>query len=110
MRIWNVKPELMCRKHLFGEHVETHMFVGTMNRHKSLNGYIANGLIETDILLKRHDELAEEIVKRGYSHHSPIELSPEIQAEYAHLGSVDVANSLKELATRCKDCRIRQQV
>ncbi len=47
MRMWNVLPEYLCRKHLLGEHVEMHMFVGTIKRGVSLNGYIKNKLVET---------------------------------------------------------------
>ena len=28
MRMWNVDVTKMCNKHLLGEHVEMHMFVG----------------------------------------------------------------------------------
>ena len=32
MRMWNVDPKLMCNKHLLGEHVEMHMFFGTIQK------------------------------------------------------------------------------
>ena len=34
MRQWMVDPRLLCRKHLLGEHVENHMFIGTLKRVK----------------------------------------------------------------------------
>jgi len=40
MRQWMCDPRFMCNKHLFGEHVEHHMFIGTLERKKSINGYI----------------------------------------------------------------------
>ena len=104
MRMWMVPVEQMCRKHLMGEHVETHMFVGTMNNYKSLKGYIDKGLVETDNLQTRHDELAKEIERRGYSHNSPLVINKLVAATYEGLGKVDVQNSLDELATRCPDC------
>lgn len=36
MRMWMVPPELMCRQHLLGEHVELHMFVGAINKGTSV--------------------------------------------------------------------------
>ena len=104
MRMWMVPVEQMCRKHLFGEHVETHMFVGTMNQYKSLKGYIANGLVETDNLQTRHDEIAAEIVRRGYSHNSPLVINKLVAATYEGQGTVDSEDSLNELARRCPDC------
>ena len=32
MRMWMIDPKLLCRKHLLGEHLEIHMFVGTINK------------------------------------------------------------------------------
>ena len=34
--MWNIKTEKMCNQHLLGEHVEMHMFVGTLNKNKSI--------------------------------------------------------------------------
>lgn len=106
--MWNVEPTLMCRKHLFGEHVETHMFAGTMKQHKSIDGYIKKGLVETNNLQARHDILAIEIERRGYSHKSPLIISSDIIEEYKSLGKVDISNSLDELAKRCESCHTLQ--
>ena len=104
MRMWNVPVEQMCRKHLMGEHVETHMFVGTMNQGKSIQGYVDNGLIEVDTLEQRHEELAKEIERRGYNHSSPLIVDALILEAYRGLGVVDSQNSLDELARRCEEC------
>ena len=109
MRMWMVPVEQMCRKHLMGEHVETHMFVGTMNQGKSLQGYIDNGLVEVDLLQSRHDTLASEIERRGYNHNSPLIINELVLATYEGLGTVDSDNSLNELARRCEDCAELQQ-
>ena len=37
MRMWMIDPTMLCTKHLLGEHVELHMFVGTINKNKKLN-------------------------------------------------------------------------
>lgn len=65
MRMWMVNPEMLCRKHLLGEHLECHMFVGTILAGKSLKGYVDNGLVEVDSLVQRHNDLAVEMSKRG---------------------------------------------
>lgn len=100
MRMWMVNPKKMCRKHLLGEHVETHMFVGTILAGKSLDGYVENKLVETHNIKKRHKKLAEEIKRRGYNHHSKL---PKFSVK--KIGKVDRKDNLKELAKRCKECR-----
>jgi hypothetical protein len=49
-----VNPKIMCRQHLLGEHVEIHMFIGTLNRKKSVKGYLEKGLLEIHNLYARH--------------------------------------------------------
>lgn len=104
MRMWMVNPELLCRQHLLGEHVETHMFVGSIRREHSMAGFVRNGLLESASLTARHDALAAEMVRRGYRHHSPMDYRDEID-----LGRVDPENSERELRTRCPECAQRQQ-
>jgi len=102
MRMWNVNPEYLCRKHLLGEHVETHMFCGTINKGTSIKGYIKKGLVEVHNISKRHDELKDEMIKRGMNHNSNL---PE--CELWEEGKVDVDNNIKELIKRCPQCRKR---
>ena len=101
MRMWNVSPEVMCRKHLLGEHVEMHMFLGALRLNKRLDGYVNSGFVEIHNIKRRHDELAEEIVRRGYHHRSPIEDSFFLEKR----GFVDSQKSFEELQRRCKECR-----
>ena len=101
--MWMVDPQVMCRKHLVGEHVEMHMLVGTIVRGKSLAGYVAKGLIDTTQIQSRHDALAQEMLARGYYHHSPLVMPP-----VAAMGRVDSLASVKELARRCELCASRQ--
>jgi len=97
-----VPPELLCRKHLLGEHVECHMFVGSILKNKSLKGFLAKNLVEVHNLRSRHDELADEIVRRGYNHKSPLQ-----EFEARTEGVVDIEASLVDLAARCEDCKTR---
>lgn len=101
MRIWNVPVELMCDKHLRGEHVETHMFVGSISKGKSLSGFIEDGLFDGSILRERHDTLAAEMLKRGGKHESPL---PEFDVPAQDASRIDVHANIIELARRCPDC------
>ena len=101
MRMWKVPPEYLCRKHLLGEHVEMHMFIGTINKDISINGYVKGGLVETQHIASRHDELVNEMEKRGYNHNSPINgWNCNMK-----LGKVDIKNSINELKRRCPECK-----
>ena len=109
MRMWLVDPSIMCRQHLLGEHNELHMFIGTLRKEKSITGYIENDLIEPASIKLRHDQLVEEMIKRGYNHKTPItdnllELLNYLPTEYIeHI--IDKDNSLKILLSRCDKCQ-----
>lgn len=103
MRMWNVDTRKMCRQHLLGEHVEMHMFAGCIAKGINIEGYL-NGLVETGNLAKRHNELAKEMVRRGYKHNSPYPRTPKINA-----GFVDKCFNLLELGRRCRECKRMQR-
>lgn len=100
MRMWMIPPSQMCRKHLLGEHVETHMFVGSIDKGISMGGYVKNNLVETHNLKARHDELVKEMQRRGYNHKSPMTYKDKMA-----LGKVDVIYNLKDLHNRCAECK-----
>jgi hypothetical protein len=102
MRMWMVNPKLLCRQHLLGEHQETHSFVGCIRKGTSLKGYIENGLIEVHNLKKRHQQLAKEMIERGYNHKSPL---PEFK-DY-ECGRIDREENINELRKRCSECQKR---
>ena len=104
MRMWNVKPSLMCTQHLLGEHLEMHMFVGSINNNKKIEGFIRNGLVETNYIKSRHDEIVAEFDRRGYDHKTLLEYNDQINR-----GKVDTQHSLKVLAERCPKCRELQE-
>jgi Pyrimidine dimer DNA glycosylase len=97
-----VDPTLMCRQHLLGEHVECHMFRGSILKGKSLRGFLETGLLDSRQLAHRHDELAEEMGLRGYRHASPLPSDFNVDAA---VGDVNLATSMQELASRCPSCR-----
>lgn len=96
-----VDPKLLCRKHLLGEHVETHMFVGTMRKGYRLDGYLKKGLVEPMKIKERHDELVKEMKRRGYKHKSEIEKNPETNIN----NKVNIRENLLELIKRCSICK-----
>lgn len=98
--MWKVDPKKMCRKHLLGEHVEMHMFVGTIIKGKSISGYVKKNLVEVHNIKKRHIELSEEMVRRGFNHKSEL---PKFKSFRS--GQVFVVKSERELKNRCKDCK-----
>lgn len=108
MRQWHTNTELMCREHLLGEHVEHHMFVGSINKGIDVSGYIRDGLLNINTLHERHEEIVQEMLRRGYNHKSPL---PEIDQRQL-LRYVDLIpcipseiSNLQELARRCTTCR-----
>jgi hypothetical protein len=76
MRIWDVPPECLCRAHLLGEHRELHavwsIIVGGKtgySRHPEVQRW--RGKLRA--LFLRHEAQVEEMSRRGYGHHSPLD-------------------------------------
>jgi len=103
MRQWLVPTEYLCDRHLLGEHLEHHMFVGSLNKNKSIKGFIEKGLVEPLTLQKRHDDLVREMSKRKMNHKSPLNQLIYLNKE----GSVNIEQNIKELKNRCEKCRER---
>lgn len=104
MRMWMVNPEFLCNKHLLGEHLECHMFVGVLNRGQSVKGYLDRGLLEIHSLEDRHAELAHEMESRGMNHSSAL---PEFRFKVVEKGHINCSENMHELASRCSECRKR---
>lgn len=105
MRMWGVNPKLLCQRHLLGEHVEMHMFVGTLQKKISVEGYTSTGLVDLTKLRSRHAELMLEMRNRRMNHKSPLPALPRRLPK--HTGTIDVQRNLEELKRRCPDCRAR---
>ena len=99
-----VDPQIMCRQHLLGEHVEIHMFVGAISHGRSVRGHLEKGQLEVHSLYARHDELVEEMKRRGYRHCSDVD---EKWKSASKLGSIDRKKSFEELLKRCPRCKHR---
>ena len=99
-----VDPRIMCRQHLLGEHVEIHMFIGTLNRKKSVKGYLEKGLLEIHNLFARHVVLVEEMKRRNYNHCSKVDDNWKFVEK---VGIIDKEKNVKELVNRCLRCKKR---
>lgn len=78
MRIWDIAPEKLCRNHLLGEHRELHAIWSILLYNKK--GYARHpetirwkGKLKA--LYLRHEQLVNEMGRRGYHHYSPLERS-----------------------------------
>lgn len=76
MRIWDITPSKLCRKHLLGEHRELHAMWSVLTQGKK--GYSKHP--ETRrwegkllALYNRHEELVSEMLRRNYNHLSPLD-------------------------------------
>jgi hypothetical protein len=105
-RMWMLHPRVLCRDHLLGEHTELHQVAGTLSNHEHgeaiVRGHAERGQVETARLSERHEALAAELERRGYTHDSPLAYEDEVD-----VGTVDPAESIADLRDRCADCAAR---
>lgn len=76
MRIWDIPPKKLCRNHLLGEHRELHaMWVVITEGKKGYSRHPETIRWKKKLraMYIRHDELVIEMIKRGYSHKSPLD-------------------------------------
>ena len=106
MRMWMINPAILCRKHLLGEHGEIHKHKHNFEKGHSIEG--RKGQIEPLAMQSRHDELVEEMTKRGFNHKSPYEM-PDLSIYNLDEFVVDKNKSMNDLMLRCEDCRNRKQ-
>lgn len=78
MRVWDINPKCLCRKHLLAEHRELHGLWNILTKHKGRGGYSRHPetlrwVGKTRALYERHEALIKEFSKRGYKHHTPLD-------------------------------------
>jgi hypothetical protein len=106
MRMWNVPVVMLCNKHLLGEHVEMHMFVGCLMKNKKLNSYINKGLVDLFNLPDRHRKLSEEMSRRGMHHRSELLwVETWLNDYWPKWGEIDISKNIDTLTNRCSNCR-----
>ena len=107
MRMWMCSPQLLCRKHLLGEHGEIHKHRHNFAKKHKMDGRI--GQVFPTQMQSRHDLLAYEMLRRGYNHNSPYTQPDVTYLSDEMLGVVpDIRGNLKDLACRCKECAVLQ--
>ena len=80
------------------------MFVGSIGKGISMEGYLKDGLLEPRTLHARHAELVAEMEKRGYNHRSPL---PNVDTSHLRDGKISAARSIADLRQRCSECAKR---
>lgn len=76
MRIWDVSPEKLCRKHLLGEHRELHaLWIVLTEGRKGYSKHpeTLRWVGKLAALYQRHEDLVIEMERRGYNHKSPLD-------------------------------------
>ena len=80
MRIWDIHPKHLCRKHLLAEHRELHGLWNILTKHKGKGGYSSHPetlrwVGKQKALYNRHELLVKIFNSRGYQHHTPLHKS-----------------------------------
>lgn len=78
MRVWDIHPKHLCRKHLLAEHRELHGLWNILTKHNGKGGYsyhpeTLRWADKQKALYLRHEELVKEFSHRGYLHHTPLD-------------------------------------
>lgn len=78
MRIWDIHPRHLCRKHLLAEHRELHGLWNILTQHRGKGGYAHHPetlrwVGKLRALYNRHAALVAEFNRRGYAHHTPLD-------------------------------------
>lgn len=108
MRIWDVSPSCLCRQHLLGEHRELHALWSILTEGKT--GYLRHPETrrwqgKLAALYQRHELLVEEMGRRGYQHHSPLDAT-RATGLWEQTDFVDLpAAQLELLRAKGCDCR-----
>lgn len=110
MRVWDVKPGILCRNHLLGEHRELHAIWSILTKRKK--GYSRHpetlrwkGKLKA--LYLRHGSLVKEMAKRGYAHRSPLDRKKARGAARQTSFLVSKREQLKLLRSKKCACRIQ---
>jgi len=75
MRIWDIPPDKLCRNHLLGEHSELHAIWSILTKGKKGFSHHPETLRwrgKLKALYLRHENIVQEMKKRGFNHKSPL--------------------------------------
>lgn len=111
MRQWKVPTSILCKNHLLGEHCEAHMFVGSINKGTSIQGYIDKELVDPSEILNRHDELMHEMICRHMNHGKELPyFNKNLIKGSPYVNPLNESKSLNDLLTRCTECQKRYDI
>ena len=109
MRIWDISPDKLCRNHLLGEHRELHAIWKIITENKL--GYVNHpetlrwrGKLKA--LYIRHNNLVNEMNKRGYNHKSPLDKDFAIGDEIQNIFVDSIDDQIKILKNKNCKCKI----
>jgi len=107
MRIWDIHPSKLCRKHLLGEHRELHAIYSILlNGKKGYSKHPETKRWEGKLraLYLRHGQLAIEMRKRNYKHNSDLRFVNDIpfQNDYVHT----IAEQIEILKNKKCECEV----
>jgi len=103
-----IDPRMLCKKHLLGEHGEIHKFRHNFVKKHSITGRMVPIVqIEPLNMKLRHDELAEEMTRRGYNHNSPYVLPDlsHLSEEFLN-AKANIGYNVIDLMERCEECKL----
>lgn len=77
MRVWDIHPKYLCRKHLLAEHRELHGLWNILTKHGVKGGYshhpeTLRWVGKQKALYLRHEALVKEFTCRGYKHYTSL--------------------------------------
>lgn len=108
MRVWDLPPQDLCRRHLLGQHNEIHGIWTVITQQRS--GYARHPEVmrwrpHLRKLWERHEATAAEMARRGYQHRSPLP-QPAGRGEHGEPAFVDPPDRQRDLL-RAKGCECR---
>ena len=111
MRVWDLHPKNLCRKHLLAEHRELHGLWNILTKHQSRGGYSRHPetlrwVGKTLALFNRHEALKKEFAKRGYRHRTPLDKRLATGSASQKILITTIAEQKKILNKKPCDCLI----
>lgn len=109
MRIWDVSPFILCRKHLLGEHRELHAIWTVLTKNKkgySKHPETLRWVGKLKALFYRHDALVLEMQSRGYNHLSPLDEKEATGDSYQHIFINTEKEQLEILKGKNCSCKV----
>lgn len=109
MRMWMLNPRILCTKHLTIEHDDIHRLINLLITDSRIEDYDFIDNIQFKGVIKRHDAIVCELLRRNIFHTTPLEKNDiNIENIPDHMKSyvVDSKLSLKDLLIECNRCKM----